>query len=147
MTGVRAGNTNGNRPGYAAWLAADVVLIAFFALLGHLSHYGSLSGSGIMSTALPFLGAYAAVTAILRPWRQPAALLRVAIPLWIGTAAGGLVLRVLLGESAALSFQIVAVCTLGLFLFAPRAVAALMRRRRPRPTVPHSPSPNQGAAT
>lgn len=149
MTSVRVRRGDEVGRGYGAWLAADVVLIMLFALLGHLSHYGTLSASGIVTTALPFVLAYLTATAILRPWRRPAALLRTACPLWIGTAAGGLVLRVLFGESAALSFQIVAVCVLGLFLIAPRAVAALARnrRRRSHPTVPHSPSRNQGAAT
>lgn len=149
MTSVRVRRRDEAGRGYGVWLAADVVLITLFALLGHLSHYGTLSPSGIVTTALPFMFAYLAATAILRPWRRPTALFRTACPLWISTAAGGLILRVLFGESAALSFQIVAVCVLGLFLIVPRAVAALAgnRRRRSQSTIPHSPSHNQGAAT
>ena len=148
MTSARAGNRDEARRVHAAWLAADVVLIFLFALLGHFSHYGTLSLSGIAGTALPFLLAYLAATAILRHSRRPTELLRTAVPLWIGTAAGGLILRVLFGESAELSFQIVAFAVLGLFLIAPRTIAALMRRRRrTQPPVPNSPDRNQGAAT
>lgn len=149
MTRVNAGRRDGTRQGYAAWLATDVVLILLFALLGHRSHYDALSPAGIAGTALPFLTAYLAATAALRPWRSPSALLRIAVPLWIGTSAGGLILRVLAGQGAALSFQIVAVSVLGLFLIAPRVVAALVRRRRRRvhPAAIHSPSKNQGAPT
>lgn len=138
----------GSRRGYAPWLAVDVVLIAFFASLGHLSHYGTPSLSGVAFTALPFLAAYLTTMAILRPWRRTTALFGTAVPLWIGTAAGGLTLRVFSGESAALSFQIVALCVLGVFLVVPRAIAAVVRRRRRnRPVILPSPSHNQGAAT
>ncbi|WP_084033335.1 DUF3054 domain-containing protein [Arthrobacter sp. 35/47] len=147
MRRVNAGRRDGARLGYPAWLAADVVLILLFAMLGHQSHYGTLSPAGIAGTALPFLAAYGAATAALRPWRHPTALMRCAVPLWIGTSAGGLILRVLAGQGAALSFQIVAVSVLGLFLITPRVLAALVRRRRVHSPAIHSPSKNQGAPT
>lgn len=148
MTRVRVGSRDGAEWSYAAWVGADVVLIALFALLGHHSHHGTLSPSGIAVTALPFLIAYLMATAIVRPWRHPTALMRSSLLLWFATAAGGLMLRVLLGESAALPFQIVTVCVLGLFLIAPRAMAALLHRRRHRmrQTALLSPSHNKGAA-
>ena len=145
MTSVSSGRGAANSRGYASWLTTDVVLISLFALLGHLSHYGALSASGITRTALPFLIAYFVTTAILRPWHRPLALLCTAVPLWLGTAAGGLALRVLLGDSAALSFQIVALGVLGLFLIAPRAGVRLMQRRRPQPQPTTDTSRNQGA--
>ena len=149
MTSV--GNGRQDRSSYVPWLAADVVLISFFALLGHLSHYGGLSLPGILTTALPFLVAYLAGVAVVRMWRRPTALLRSAVPVWFITAGGGLVLRVVLGDSAAPSFQIVAVCVLGAFLLFPRCAAAqirkLRRRRKQQPSGPYSPTRNQGAAT
>lgn len=150
MTSASDGRRDVRRARYASWLAVDVVLIAFFALLGHLSHYGTLSPAGILNTALPFLMAYLAANLLVRAWRRPGALLRTAVPLWLVTAAAGLVLRVVLGESAAPSFQIVALCALGLFLLVPRSIAAQVskfrnRRTQQRPTS-HSPSHNQGAA-
>lgn len=151
MTSARNGRWDGRKPGYAPWLTADVVLIVFFALLGHLSHYGTLSPPGVLNTALPFFIAYLAATVVLRAWRRPTEFLRTALPLWLMTAAGGLILRVVLGESAAVAFHIVALCVLGLFLLVPRGVAVQVlkirgRRAQQRPT-PHSPSRNQGAAT
>lgn len=140
MTSARSGSRVHIRRTYAGWVGTDVVLICLFAFLGHLSHYGTPSATGIAVTALPFLAAYFAVTAILRPWRRPAALLRTAVPLWVGTAAGGLALRVVFGESAALSFQIVALCVLGVFIVLPRSVATLLSRsRRSHPSAPTSP--------
>ncbi|GAB3555089.1 hypothetical protein GCM10027404_30940 [Arthrobacter tumbae] len=135
------------RRGYTAWLTTDVVLISLFALLGHLSHYGTFSASGVARTALPFLVAYLVTTAILRPWPRALSLLRTALPLWLGTAAGGLALRVLFGDGAAVSFQIVALGVLGLFLTAPRAGARLVRRRRPLPPTTTATSRTQGAST
>lgn len=146
MTSARAGSRYAARGGYPAWLGADVVLIALFALLGHHSHYGTLSPLGIATTALPFLSAYLFATAILRPWRHPSALVRSSLLLWVATAAGGLMIRVLFGESAALPFQIVTVCVLALFLIAPRAIAALLHRRHLSQPATLSPSHTKGAA-
>lgn len=140
MTSAHSGSRVHVRRTYAGWVGTDVVLICLFASLGHLAHYGTPSATGIAGTALPFLAAYLGVTAILRPWRRPAALLRTAVPLWVGTAAGGLALRVVFGESAALSFQLVALCVLGVFIVLPRSVAALLSRsRRSHPSAPTPP--------
>lgn len=147
MRSASPGRRAGTRREYAAWLTTDVVLISLFALLGHLSHYGALSAPGVARTALPFIVAYFVTTAILRPWPRPLSLLRTAVPLWLGTAAGGLALRVLLGDDAALSFQIVALGVLGLFLTAPRAAGWLVRRRRLQPQTTTATSRNQGVST
>ncbi|WP_309072087.1 DUF3054 domain-containing protein [Arthrobacter sp.] len=151
MTSASGGGWGVHKRGYVPWLAVDVVLIAFFALLGRLSHYGTLSPQGILSTALPFLIAYVAASLLLRAWRQPTNVVRTAIPMWLVTAGGGLLLRVALGESAALSFQMVTLCVLGVFLVVPRSIAARVLKFRGRHTqqrpAPHSPSQNQGAAT
>lgn len=152
MTSGRGGGRSGSLRGYAPWLVIDVVLITVFALAGHLSHYGSLSPAGVGRTALPFLLAYLATTAILRSRRRPMAWVGTALALWGGTTVGGLLLRVLLGESAALSFQIVALMVLGIFLLLPRAAAALAarqarRRQVPLPVPQPSPGNSQGAAT
>lgn len=149
MTNARGGGPEKIRRRYAPWLVADVTLIALFAVLGHFAHYGSLSPTGVVATALPFLVAYGASTALLRPWRTPLRIMRPAVQLWVATAAGGLLLRVLLGEGAELPFQIVALVVLGLFLLIPRGAAALIlsRRRRAQSPVRHSHSRNEGAAT
>lgn len=133
----------------ALWVSADVVLVIVFAVLGHLSHYASISPAGIAGTAAPFLVAYLLSFILCFAWRRPAALIRTGVPLWVGTAAGGLLLRVLFGTSAALAFQIVSVVVLGLFLLTPRLLTGLFskyRRRSSRHPNPSSPSPRQGVA-
>lgn len=149
MKGTRAeGGQRGARR-YILWPALDVILIGVFALLGHLSHYREVSPGGVIATAAPFLLAYLIATALCMAWRRPVAVVRTAVPLWLGTAVGGLVLRVATGESAALAFQIVSLITLGLFLVLPRALTALVLRysRRSRALDTLSPNQNQGAAT
>ena len=38
------------------WFLLDLVLVGVFAVIGRLSHYGSLSLEGWWTTAWPFLG-------------------------------------------------------------------------------------------
>lgn len=132
----------------ALWAAADVVLVIVFAAIGHLSHYGTLSPAGVAGTAAPFLAAYGISFVLCLAWRRPESLVRTGVPLWVGTAVGGLLLRVVLGNSAALPFQIVSIVTLGLFLLTPRLLAALLTgvRRRSSQTPSSSASPSQGVA-
>ncbi len=137
------------RRGWLRWLVADVVLILLFATIGHASHYGDVAPTGALTTALPFLGAYVLAALTSAAWRQPGSALRAGLPLWFGTVAGGLLIRVLAGETAAIAFQIVAAITLGVFLIAPRVIAVVLHRRRSRWTgQTSSPSPTrQGAPT
>ncbi|GAB3540973.1 hypothetical protein GCM10027403_31640 [Arthrobacter tecti] len=132
------------------WALLDIALILVFAFLGHASHYGSVSLSGALVTAAPFLGAYTLTYFACLAWRRPAAPLRTGTPIWLGTAVGGLVLRVAFGESAAPAFQIVAVVVLAIFLILPRVAAATLgavRRRRRQSSDHYSPAQNQGAAS
>lgn len=149
MTRARTDGRAGAGRDYRRWLAADVALVVLFALLGRLSHYGTLSLLGLLGTALPFLLAYLVAATAVVAWRRPIASPGTATLLWVGTAVGGLALRVFFGEGAALPFQIVTVAVLGVFLVIPRVIAFLVpkrRRARRQPSVPYSPSHNQGEA-
>ncbi|NJC22390.1 membrane protein YdbS with pleckstrin-like domain [Arthrobacter pigmenti] len=133
------------------WALVDIALILVFAFLGQASHYDAVSLPGALATAAPFLAAYSMTYLACLAWRRPAAPLRTGVPMWLGTAVGGLMLRVWFGESAAPAFQIVAVVVLALFLVFPRLVAATLgavrRRRRRQSSAHHSPAQNQGAAS
>lgn len=109
-------------------LVLDVVLVIVFAIAGRASHAESLTATGVASTAWPFVGAcliaWVAVTLLRLPFALawPAGVL-----MWVITVAGGLGLRVLAGDTAALPFVIVATLVLALFLVLPRL---LLGRRK-----------------
>lgn len=126
------------------WGAADVVLILVFAASGRRTHEHGVSLAGVLDTAWPFLLAYSLAVLALRAWRSPAALWPTAIVLWLGTVAGGLTLRALAGDGVALSFQVVTLLVLGLFLLLPRGVVGILRRRTRRGSVGSDPRPSKG---
>lgn len=121
-------------------LLVDAVFVLVFAAIGRASHQED--PAGFLLTAWPFLvalllGHAAALTLPARP-RRPWSLLWGAT-VWVVTVAGGMLLRVLSGDTAELPFIIVATLVLGLFLLGWRALAVLVRRLRggqPRETAP-----------
>ena len=115
---------------WAAW-GADVVLIILFAALGRRTHASGLDAAGILWTALPFLLAWAAATVMTR--RNWSGLWPAGVLVWVITVVGGLALRVLLGDSAAVSFQLVTAGVLGAFLLGRRLVTTLLLRWRRQP--------------
>ncbi len=108
---------------------ADVVLIILFALLGRREHEHGLGLGGILLTALPFLIAYVVMTAVSKPWATINKFWPTGILVWLGTVAVGMALRILMGKTAAISFVIVTLIVLGLFLLGRRLVAQLISRR------------------
>lgn len=115
-------------------LALDVVLITVFAALGRDTHEHGLDPAGVLLTASPFLAACVAGWVLLGRWRSPARLWPAGVLLWVFTVCAGLGIRALAGGGVAPSFAVVTLLVLGLFLLAPRAVAALVlhtRRHRP----------------
>lgn len=114
--------------------ALDAALVIVFAMLGRGSHAEQLSLAGIWQTAWPFLAGLAIAWIAARAWRSPGAILRSGVPLWVGTVAIGMVLRVLFTSGgAALPFVVVATLVLGLLLVGWRALRALIVRARAKP--------------
>jgi drug/metabolite transporter (DMT)-like permease len=116
---------------YVPALLLDAVFVLVFAAIGRASH--DENPAGFLLTAWPFLVALVVghlVAALLprRP-RRPWGLAWGAV-VWVVTVAGGMLLRVVSGDTAQLPFVIVATITLGVLLIGWRAAAALMRRRR-----------------
>ncbi|TYC99353.1 DUF3054 domain-containing protein [Arthrobacter echini] len=118
--------------GAAAWTAADVALILVFATLGRRTHEHGITPAGILQTAWPFLSAYAIAATAVRSWRSARSAWPTGVVLWLGTVAGGLLLRALAGASVALSFQLVTLLVLGGLLLLPRLVGRALARRRSR---------------
>lgn len=118
-------------------LVVDAVLVILFALIGRASHGEDLGG--VFLTAWPFLVALVVghlLAALLpaRPRRPWSWLWGVVV--WIVTLAGGMLLRVATGDTAAIAFIIVATLTLAVFLIGWRLLAALMRGRDRRGGAP-----------
>lgn len=109
--------------------AADIVLVLLFALSGRGSHSESLTIGGVLATAWPFLAALAAGWLITRMWKAPLRLWPQGACLWLITVAGGMLLRIVSGNTAELPFVIVATLVLALFLLGHRLIAAGVTRR------------------
>jgi peptidoglycan/LPS O-acetylase OafA/YrhL len=110
-------------------IAVDVICILVFAILGRSSHQETTDLLGVAHTAWPFLAGCLIGALVGRTWRQPFSL-KSGVAVWLGTVAGGMVLRVLTGGSVQLSFVIVASCVLAIFLIGWRAVFRLIQRAR-----------------
>ena len=112
-------------------IAVDVICILVFAILGRSSHQETTDLLGVAHTAWPFLAGGLIGTLIGRTWRHPFAL-KSGVAVWLGTVAGGMVLRVLTGAGVQLSFIIVASSVLALFLIGWRAIFRLVQHARSR---------------
>lgn len=114
-------------------LVLDAVLVVVFAAIGRATHDGDVlgpSGSGLATTAWPFVAALLVGWLVTRAWRRPTAVVRTGLPVWAITVALGMVLRALSGQGVAVAFIIVATLTLALLLLGWRGVARLAGRRR-----------------
>ena len=107
---------------------ADGVAILTFATVGRLSHAEGVTPLGVLEVAWPFLAGGALGTLAGRTWRQPTAL-RSGLAVWIGTLAGGMLLRWATGGGVQPSFVIVAGVVLALFLLGWRVLHRLLWSR------------------
>lgn len=120
------------RPALIA-LGLDAVLVVVFAAIGRATHDGDVlgpTGSGLATTAWPFLAGMLLGWIVCRGWRQPFAPLRTGVPVWAVTLVAGMALRALSGQGVAVAFVIVAAITLLLFVVGWRGVARLTARVR-----------------
>lgn len=114
-------------------LLVDVVFVVVFAGIGRATHDGDVlgpGGSGLATTAWPFLAGLLLGWVVSLAWRRPAAPVRTGLPVWAVTLVVGMLLRALSGQGVAAAFIVVAGITLLLFLVGWRGIAALLARRR-----------------
>jgi hypothetical protein len=108
-------------------LAADVVVVLLFALVGRVSHAEGDLVTGTLTTASPFviglLAGWVAGSCAGQPPASQARTVRFGWWLLAWTIGGGLLLRALLGEGLAPAFVLVATCVLALGLVVRRWVA------------------------
>jgi hypothetical protein len=110
----------------------DLVFVLLFVLIGRGNHGEGFSLTGTLETWWPFLIGLAVGWLATRARRYTFALVLPGIPVWLFTVAVGMLFRVLSGQGVAVSFVIVAIIVLGVFLLGWRAVAGVMVRRRER---------------
>ena len=110
-------------------LAADVICILVFAIVGRSSHAETTDLAGVLSTAWPFLAGYALGLTLARSWRHPVARPS-ALILWASTVVVGMAFRVLTGAGVQLSFVVVTALVLGLLLLGWRGLWSLVQRAR-----------------
>lgn len=109
------------------WLVVDLLLVGVFAVIGRLSHYGTLTAGGWWTTAWPFLAGTLLAWAVLALTRRPPAAVSSGVVVWLGALVGGMVLRQASGQGTATAFVVVATLVLGALLVLPR-VGARVRR-------------------
>ena len=126
--------TNPPRPAATGIVAgaalADAVLILVFAAVGRDAHQRGDVITGVLLTAWPFLAGAAAGWLVTRAWRQPLSVRRAGVGVWLGSLAGGMLLRAVTGQTVVLPFVVVALLSLGVLLLGYRLVLAAVRRRR-----------------
>ena len=112
-------------------LLIDVVLVVVFVALGQDQHTTADGLGGLLVTGLPFLiglVAASALTAAHRTWHR---VWPHGVVVWLATVAVGMVLRVVWGQGGApLSFVLVSLGVLGVFLLGRRGLSAWVERRR-----------------
>ncbi|GAA0339400.1 DUF3054 domain-containing protein [Actinoallomurus spadix] len=104
----------------------DLCCVMAFVVIGRAGHSEGETVTGIAQTAWPFLTGLLIGWAVTRAWRRPAALAGTGVGVWLVTVAAGMILRVIAGQGTAVTFILISLLFLGLFMLGWRAVA---RRR------------------
>jgi hypothetical protein len=86
---------------------------------------------GLLGTWWPFLAGLVVGWVVMRAWRTPLDILWTGVGVWLVTVLAGMLLRVVSGQGVQTSFVVVTVLVVGVFLLGWRAVALLIRLRRP----------------
>lgn len=112
-------------------LGIDAVLVVVFAALGRASHAEPLALDGLTRTAMPFLGGLLIAWIVLARLGANGFALRDGVVAWALTVAMGMILRLMIGDTAAWSFVLVAAAVLAAFLLGWRLVLLLVARYAP----------------
>jgi peptidoglycan/LPS O-acetylase OafA/YrhL len=123
-------STSGRRQAIVGAAFADAALILVFAAIGRDAHQRGEAVSGVLLTAWPFLAGAALAWIAARAWRTPLSIRPAGLSVWLGAVAGGMILRLLTGQTVVLAFIVVALLSLGLFLVGYRLLLAGWTRLR-----------------
>jgi hypothetical protein len=112
----------------AAAAGLDAALLLVFVLIGRANHNETLLGT--LGTWWPFLTGLVVGWLVMRAWRHPLTIVWTGLGVWLITVAVAMLLRIVTGDGAPLSFAIVTLIVVGVFLIGWRGIAALARRVR-----------------
>ncbi|MFP5417419.1 MAG: DUF3054 domain-containing protein [Actinomycetes bacterium] len=115
-----------------AAIVFDLALVALFAVIGRASHAEALDFDGVSRTALPFLAGTLMAWIGLSLKRRSGTTLVNGVVVWAMTVVLGVFFRLMLGETAEVTFVLVAAAVLAAFLLGWRAILALVARNRPQ---------------
>lgn len=113
-------------------LAADLVCVLAFVVLGKADHGTGTALGAVWSTAWPFLAALALGWLATLAWRSPVRIWPTGVFVWAVTVVGTMPLRLLTGEGAPVSFVAVTALFLGATMLGWRAVVLTAANRRQR---------------
>ncbi|CAN5725815.1 MAG: DUF3054 domain-containing protein [Ilumatobacteraceae bacterium] len=109
-------------------VAADVIAVLVFVVLGRRSHDGGSGVVAVLATAAPFLVALGVGWIVVLVARLAPLSVLAGVVLWAITVAGGLVLRrTAWDRGTAASFVVVAAIALGLLIVGWRSVVTFTR--------------------
>lgn len=117
----------------ALWpLVVDLVAVLAFVVIGRRSHAEGLDLPGLLVTLWPFAVGTVVGWVTVVGVRWPLVALRSGAVVWVSTVVLGVLLRVVSGQGVQVSFVVVTIVVLGVFVVGWRAVVALVRRRSSR---------------
>ena len=117
--------------GQARWpIVVDLVAVLAFVVIGRRSHAEGLDLPGLLGTLWPFVVGAVVGWVSVAGVRWPLSAVRSGAVVWVSTTVIGVLLRVVAGQGVQLSFVVVTIVVLGVFLVGWRAVVALVRRVR-----------------
>ena len=117
--------------GQATWpIVVDLVAVLAFVVIGRRSHAEGLDLPGLLGTLWPFVVGAVVGWVSVAGVRWPLSAVRSGAVVWVSTTVIGVLLRVVAGQGVQLSFVVVTIVVLGVFLVGWRAVVALVRRVR-----------------
>lgn len=109
----------------------DVVLVVVFAILGRATHHEAITLIGVWQTSMPFIiGLAVGWVFVGFTTNRPERLWPEAAMIWVNTVAVGMVLRLLLGDTAMPTFILIAAGVLAVLLALPRVAAILIAQRK-----------------
>jgi peptidoglycan/LPS O-acetylase OafA/YrhL len=109
---------------------ADLILVAVFVVIGRVSHKEALTAVGVLTTFWPFAAGLVLAWIVTRNWRTPTRVVWSGISVWVLTVIFGMIFRLIGAQDVAISFAIVALIVLGVFLLGWRAIVRLSTRGR-----------------
>ncbi len=111
----------------------DLGLVLVFAAIGRASHDEGHPVTESLTVAWPFLvGAAVGWAVSVGVSRRDPSTLVAGVPVWLGAVVVGMCLRATTGRGVAVSFVVVALVVLGLFLLGWRATLQVCRHRMHR---------------